>query len=201
MVPTEFGQGVLRTLALSLFGVVAPLGAQEATFTDLHDLVPNRCFSASLSTTGADFVDIGIESGYNQTWINKACIASTNSFHGRTVTDTLTVTVTPPPGMRIARVSYEQAGRRYLERSSYWFATGTGTLTVNGVPLSFSFTAPALIQTVDLSGQDVESATISVAISLRVGRSSNFPRVKAPPGSATLQVSDAVIRVHFEPLP
>jgi hypothetical protein len=147
---------------------------------------------------GTDFVDIGIESGYNsQTWLNKACIASTYAFNARTVADTFTVTVTAPPGMRIARVSYSQTGSRYLERSTYWFANGTGTLTVNGVPLSFSFTAPWLTQTVDLSGQDLESTTISVTISLKVGRSSNFPRVTAPPGSATIQVSDAMIRVHF----
>ena len=167
MVSNVFIKGVLRTLALSLLGV-APLGAQEATFTDLHDLVPDRCFSAPLTTLGADSVDIGIESGYNhQTWKNKACIASTASFHTGTVADTFTVTVTAPPGMRIARVSYEQAGRRYLERSTYWFASGTGTLTVNGAPLSFGFTDPSLIQTVDLSDQNVESTTISVAISLK----------------------------------
>lgn len=198
MVPNVFIKGFLRVLALALLGV-APLSAQDATFTDLHDLVPDRCLSAPLTALGADSVEIGIDSGYNlQTWISKACIASTTSFHARTVADTFTVTVTAPPGMRIARVSYEQAGRRYLERSTYWFASGTGTLTVNGVPQSFSFTSPTLIQAVDLSDQNVESTTISVAISLNVGRNSNFPRVKAPPGSATLQVSDATIRVQFE---
>ena len=198
MVPNVFNKGVLRTLAVSLLGFAAPVAAQEAMFTDLHDLVPDRCFSAPLTTLGSNLVDIGIESGYSQqTWANKACIASTYAFHARTVADTFTVTVTAPPGMRIARVIYGQSGRRYLERSTYWFASGTGTLTVNGVPESFSFTTPNLIHTVDLSGQDVESTTISVAISLKVGRSGNFPRVKAPPGSATLEVSDARIRVEF----
>ena len=178
---------------------MAPLGAQEATFTDLHDLVPDRCFSAPLTTLGADSVDIGIESGYShQTWQNKACIASTGAFHAGTVADTFTVTVTAPAGMRIARVSYQQSGRRYLERSTYWSASGTGTLTVDGVPLSFSFTTPTLIQTVDLSDQSVESTTISVAISLRAARNSNFPRVKAAPGSALIEVSNAMIRVQFE---
>ncbi len=198
MVSSVFIKGVLRTLALSLLGV-APLGAQEATFTDLHDLVPDRCFSAALTTLGADSVDIGIESGYSyQTWTNKACKASTGSFHVGSVSDTFTVTVTAPTGMRIARVSYEQAGWRYLERSTYWSASGTGTLTVNGVPLSFSFMDPTLNQTVDLSDQNVESTTISVAISLKAKRNGNFPRVKAAPGSATLEVSDAVIRVQFD---
>ena len=198
MVPNVFIKGVLRTLALSLLGV-APLGAQEATFTDLHDLVPNRCFSAPLTTLGADSVDIGIESGYShQTWQNMACIASTGSFHAGTVADTFTVTVTAPAGMRITRVSYEQAGRRYLERSTYWSASGTGTLTVDGVPLSFSFTTPTLVQTVDLSDRNVESTTISVAISLRAARNSNFPRVRAAPGSALIEVSNAMIRVQFE---
>lgn len=192
-------KGVLLTLVLSLFGLVAPLGAQEATFTDLHDLVPDRCFSALLTTVGADAVDIGIESGYNPaTWINKACKASTSAFHSRTVGDTFTVTVTAPPGMRISGVHYEQAGTRYLERSTYWQASGTGTLTVNGVPLSFGFTAPTLIQTVDLAGQGVERATVSVMIHLTAGRNSAFPRVTAPPGSASIQVTDAVIRVEYE---
>src|SRR5262245_59016188 len=140
MVPKVFVKGVLLTLMLSLFVLAAPVGAQ-ATFTDLQDLVPNRCFSAALSTVSVDAVDIGIESGVDPaTWIDKSCVASTTAFHARTVTDTFTVTVTAPPGMHIARVNYEQVGSRFLERSTYWFANGTGTLTVNGVPLSFSFT-------------------------------------------------------------
>jgi hypothetical protein len=69
MVPNVFARGVPLALVLSLVGLVAPLGAQEATFTDLHDLVPDRCFSAALSTVSADAVDIGIESGVNRrTW-------------------------------------------------------------------------------------------------------------------------------------
>ena len=35
------------------------------TFTDLHDLVPRRCFSAPLSTVDVASVRIGIESGHN----------------------------------------------------------------------------------------------------------------------------------------
>ena len=199
MVTNMFVKYVLLSLVLSLIGLVAPLGAQQATFTDLHDLVPDRCFSAPLTTVTADSVDIGIESGYNpSTWINKACIASTYAFNSRAVTDTFTVTVTAPTGMRITRVHYQQAGTRFLERSIYWQASGTGTLTVDGVPLSFSFMAPTLTQTVDLASQDVESTTVSVMITLKVGRSSAYPRVTAPPGSATIQVTDAVIRVEYE---
>jgi hypothetical protein len=198
MVPKVAVTGVLLAVLLSLFGLAAPVGAQEATFTDLHDLVPNRCLSAALSTVSANAVDIGIESGYDSaTWINKACKASTSAFHSRTASDTFTLTVTAPPGMRISRVTYEQVGSRYLERSTYWQASGTGTLTVNAVPLSFSFTAPTLIKTVDLAGQNVESATVSVMLRLTAGRSSAFPRVTAPPGSATIQVTDAVIRVEY----
>ena len=199
MVPKVLVKGVLLTVVLSMFGLAAALGAQQATFTELHDLVPDRCFSAALSVESADAVDIGIESGFNpNTWINKACTASTRAFNSRTVTDTFTLTVTAPPGMRISRVDYEQTGTRFLERSTYWQASGTGTLTVNGVPLSFSFTAPTLVKSVDLAGQDLESATVSVTISLAAGRSAAFPRVTAPPGSATILVSNAVIRVTYE---
>ncbi len=189
----------LLTLALLPTGFVAPLAAQEVAFTDLHDLVPERCFSVPLSTVAADAVDIGIESGHDpSTWINKACKASTTAFHGRTATDTFTVTATAPPGTRFTRVHYEQAGTRFLERSIYWQASGTGTLIVDGNPLPFSFTSPTLVKTVDLTGEDVESITVSVMVSLTAGRSSAHPRVTAPPGSATIQVTDAVIRVEYE---
>jgi hypothetical protein len=193
-------QGVLLTLVVSLFGLVAPVGAQEATFTDLYDVVPDRCFSAALTTVSPDAVDIGIESGIDSaTWINKACTASTTAFNSRTVNDTFTVTVTAPPGMRIARVHYEQAGTRFVWWSPiYWHASGTGTLTVNGVPLSFSFTAPTLVQTVDLAGQDVESTTVSVAINLQAERDSAFPRIPGKGGYATIQVTHAVIRVEYQ---
>lgn len=198
MIPKVFVRGLLLTLILSLSGLV-PARAQEATFTDLQDLVPNRCFSAALTTVSADAVTIGIESGYDpRTWTNMACKAATAAFHVGSAGDTFTVNVTAPPGMRLARVHYEQVGTRYLERSNYWFASGTGTLTVNGVPLAFSFTAPTLTTTVDLTGQNLESTSISVMIQLRAGRSGNFPRLKAPPGSASISVTDAVIRVEFE---
>ena len=167
------------------------------TFTDLHDLVPQRCFSGALSTVDVRSVRIGIESGYNpETWQNKACIASTTSFNPRTVSDTFTVTVTAPPGQRLTRVHYQQSGNRLLERSTYWFANGTGQLTVNGVSVPFSFTLPNLARTIDLTGQNVESATISVSISMAAGRSANEPRVTNPPGSGSVSVTSAVISVE-----
>jgi hypothetical protein len=101
--------------------------------------------------------------------------------------------------MKIAAIHYEQAGTRFVWWSPiYWHASGTGTLTVNGVPLFFSFTAPTLIQTVDLAGQDVESTTVSVTINLAAERNSAFPRIPGKPGYATIQVTNAVIRVEYQ---
>ena len=167
------------------------------TFTDLHDLVPQRCFSAPLSTVDVASVRIGIESGYNPAnWQNKACIAATTSFNPRSVSDTFTVTVTAPPGRHLTRVHYQQSGNRLLERSLYWQASGTGQLTANGVSVPFSFTLPNLTRTIDLTGQNVASATISVSISMAAGRSANEPRVTNPPGSASISVTSAVISVE-----
>jgi hypothetical protein len=167
------------------------------TFTGLGDLVPQRCFSAPLSSVDVASVGIGIESGYNPaTWQNKACIAATTAFNPRSVSDTFTLTVTAPPGQRLTRVHYQQSGRRYLERSLYWRASGTGQLTANGVSVPFSFTLPNLTRTIDLTGQNVESTTISVSISMSAGRSTNEPRVTNPPGSASISVTSAVISVE-----
>ena len=167
------------------------------TFTDLHDLVPQRCFSAALSTVSVASVRIGIESGFNSaTWQNKACIASTTAFNPGSVSDTFTVTVTAMPGQHITRVHYQQAGSRFLERSLYWRASGTGQLTANGVSVPFSFTLPNLTRTIDLTGQNVESTTISVSIAMSAGRSTNQPRVTDPPGSASISVGSAVISVE-----
>jgi hypothetical protein len=157
--------------------------------------VPQRCFSAPLSTVGAASVNIGIESGYNPaTWQNKACVAATTAFNARSVSDTFTLTVTAPPGQLLTRVQYQQSGSRILERSLYWRASGTGRLSANGVNVPFSFTAPNLTQTIDLTGQNVASATISVSMS--AGRSTNQPRVTDPPGSASISVTSAVISVE-----
>jgi hypothetical protein len=167
------------------------------TFTDLHDLVPQRCFSAPLSTADVASVRIGIESGYNPAnWQNNACIAATTSFNPRSVSDTFTVTVMAPPGRHLIRVHYQQSGNRLLERSTYWFANGIGQLTTNGVSVPFSFTLPNLTRTIDLAGQNVTSATISVSISMAAGRSANEPRVTNPPGSASISVTSAVISVE-----
>jgi hypothetical protein len=167
------------------------------TFTELHDLVPGRCFSAALSTVEVASVRIGIESGFNPTnWTNNACVAATTAFNTRSVGDTFTVTVTAQPGRHITRVHYQQAGGRLLQRSLYWFASGTGQLTANGVSVPFSFTLPTLTRTIDLTGQNVESTTISVSISMLAGRSTTQPRVTDPPGSAYISVTSAVISVE-----
>jgi hypothetical protein len=142
-------------------------------------------------------VRIGIESGYNPaTWQNRACIASTTAFNPGSVSDTFTLTVTAPPGRHITRVHYQQSGNRLLERSIYWRASGTGVFTASGVSVPFSFTTPNLTKTIDLTGQNVETVEISVSISMSAGRSGNQPRVKAPPGSASISVSNAEIRVE-----
>jgi hypothetical protein len=53
-----------------------------------------------------------------------------------------------------------------------------------------------LTRTIDLTGQNVESTTISVSISMSAGRSTNQPRVTDPPGSASISVASAVISVE-----
>jgi hypothetical protein len=78
----------------------------------------------------------------------------------------------------------------------YWRASGTGELTADGTSLPFSFTSPSLTRTIDLSGQNVETATISVSISMSAGRSANQPRVTDPPGSAYIAVTSATISVE-----
>jgi hypothetical protein len=168
------------------------------TFTDLHDSVPYRCYVAEQSTVSADRVSIAIEDGgaVPGTFQRRACIAATTAFNPRSVTDTFTVTVTAPPGKRLTRVTYTQTGNRLLQRSIYWRASGTGQLTANGVSVPFSFTLPSLTRTIDLTGQNVESTTISVSISMSAGRSTNEPRVKNPPGSASISVTSAVISVE-----
>lgn len=187
---------IFLTIVFLLYFAAAAFG-EEATFTEMHDLVPLRCFATELSTVTADAVDIGINTGYTATSggfaIRADCIASTAAFNARTTTDTFTVTITAPVGQKITKVHYEQVGSVFKERSVYWFATFSGTLTVNGAPTVI----PALsgITTVAV---DAEAVTVAAMIHLSVGRSSAYPRVTAAPGSATIRVTDAVIRVEFQ---
>jgi hypothetical protein len=169
------------------------------TFTDLHDSVPYRCYIAEQSTVSADRVSIAIEDGgaVPGTFQRRACIAATTAFNPGSVTDTFTVIVTAPPGKHLTRVTYTQSGNRLLQRSTYWRASGTGQLTANGVTMPFSFTDPGLARSIDLSGQNVESTTISVSISMSAGRSANQPRVTNPPGSAFISVTSAQIIVEY----
>ena len=169
------------------------------TFTDLHDLVPHRCYVAATSTVVGDSVVIGIENGgaVPGTFQRAACIAATTAFNPRTVGDTFSVSVAAPPGMTISRVQYVQLGNRLLERSTYWQASGSGELTAAGVSVPFSFTTPGLGRSIDLTGQNVENTTISVSISMSAGRSDNQPRVTNPPGSASISVTSASIIVEY----
>jgi hypothetical protein len=54
------GSTLAASLAVSLLAAT-PVFAQEE-FTELADLVPNRCFSAALSAISPGSVNIGIES-------------------------------------------------------------------------------------------------------------------------------------------
>ena len=169
------------------------------TFTDLHDVVPHRCYVAATSTVVGDSVVIGIENGgaVPGTFQRAACIAATTAFNPRTVGDTFSVSVAAPPGMTISRVQYVQLGNRLLERSTYWQASGSGELTAAGVSVPFSFTTPGLGRSIDLAGRNVDSTTISVSISMSAGRSNNHPRVTDPPGSASISVTSATIIVEY----
>ena len=124
-----------------------------------------------------------------------ACRASTGSFSARTAADTFSVTITAPPGRTITRVHYEQEGTRFLERPLYWYAQGTGSLVVNGTAQAYTFQYPTLAKVVEVNAP---VAHVLVTLSLQVGRSAYAPRVTAPPGSATIEVTHAVIRVEYE---
>ena len=181
---------------LFLLGLASPVAAQEVLFSDLSDSTPGRCFSVARSVIAADTLTIGIESGFDpKTWQNIACRASTGSFSARTAGDTFMVTITAPPGRTIARVHYEQDGFRFLERSLYWYAQGTGSLVVNGAAQAYTFQNPTLVKTATVNA---EVAHVLVTLSLQAGRSTFSPRVTAPPGSATIEVTHAVIRVEYE---
>jgi hypothetical protein len=147
----------------------------------------------------ADRVNIAIEDGgaVPGTFQRRACIAATTAFNPGSVTDAFTVTVTAPPGTRLTGVTYTQTGSRLLQRSTYWRASGSGQLTASGVTVPFSFTHPSLARSIDLTGQNVESTTISVSISMSAGRSANHPRVTNPPGSAFISVTTAQIVVEY----
>jgi hypothetical protein len=132
------------------------------------------------------------------TFQRAGCIAATTAFNPRSVSDTFTVTATAPPGQHITSVRYFQTGGYFESRGLYWQTRASGELTANGVtvPFTFSNRHPGLSRTIDLSGQNVETATISVSISMVAERSPNNPRVGNPPGSISVSVDQASITVE-----
>lgn len=187
---------------LCLIGSAPTVDAQDLTFSNLQDLVPNRAFNPATSIANDNNLTIGLESGNyvipgTFSVINKAFVAATYFGYSRLTSDTIFVTVTAPPGRHIASITYAQTGSRVLSRG-YFSADGSGTLTVNNAPLPFTFQHPNLSKTVNLTGQNLNSVTVSVAVQLRCYRNSSFPRVTAPPGGSYIDIQNAVISAVLE---
>ena len=81
------------------------------TFTELHDPVPQRCFSAPLGA-----VDVASVRDRDRVRLQPGELAEQgvyrgdHSFNPRSVSDTFTVTVTAPPGRHLTHVHYQQSG-------------------------------------------------------------------------------------------
>lgn len=193
---------LLTTLALAV-GVSSPARAQD-TFSNMSDLVPDRCFSAPLSTVQDNALTFGIETGrYVSGWTvrSKGCGASAGSMtlFPRTTSDRLSVTVNAPAGQRIARIYYQQAGLRIIERATFWYANGSLSIAVDGVRLTLlNFQSPSLMQTVELSHLGLTTATVSVDLTLAAGRNTTSPRVTSAPGGVNYEVTGAQMIVEFE---
>lgn len=116
-----------------------------------------------------------------------------------TMSDRFDVTINAPVGQRIARIRYQQAGMRIVERSTYWYARGTLALSVDNTRLTFlNFQSPSVVQTLELGHLGLTTATESVDLTLSAGRNSANPRVTSAPGGAHNQVTDALLFVEFE---
>lgn len=193
---------LLATCALAVAGA-SPAWAQD-TFSNMSDLVPDRCFSAPLSTAQDKTLSIGIETGqYLSGWTlrSKGCGASAGSMTSfpRSTSDRLSVTINAPAGQRIARIYYQQAGLRIIERSTYWYANGSLSLAVDGVRLTLlNFQSPSLTQTLELSHLGLTTATVSVDVTLSAGRNTSNPRVTSAPGGVHYEVTGAQMIVEFE---
>jgi len=116
------------------------------------------------------------------------------------VNDTFTVTATAPPGQHITTIRYAQTGTYGEQRGLYWQTRASGELTAGGAsaPFIFNDRHPALTETIDLTGQQLETVTIAVSISMRAERSPNNPRVTDPPGGAGVHVTEASITVEAQ---
>lgn len=179
---------------ITLFASIATIlflasAASAQTFTNIHDAVPGKYFSASASVVDGSTLVIGLESGSNpSTFVSNEFRASNLAYQNRMADDTISFTVSAPAGYTIATITYAQHGTFNTYRTAV--QRGNTQWTVAGFPaLIGEYISPNVGGAVDLSTLQLSSVGVSITASLFVG----------PTGD--IAITNASVYVTFQPSP
>ena len=103
-------RAALTGIVLVVAGFAAPASAQNATFTDIRDAVPLRFFSSAqtaIEPGAPNTLVIGFETGVNSF---RASAEVGNVIGTRFAADTLSFTITAPPGHYVSSITCHLSG-------------------------------------------------------------------------------------------
>jgi len=184
----------ITLLALS---TISTAQAQTVTFSDINDAVPSRFFDAATSApdpANPNRLIIGFNTGIDlKLWKVNGFAASTAAFYYPTAMDTISFRVEAPAGYYIAKLTYSQRGNGSVARSGKAGGGAHWVVDDNAVDLGLFGTSPTLSGTVDFTGQNRTSVSVSITNSLYAF---------APPslGTATITLTSADVLVELLPL-
>jgi hypothetical protein len=186
-------------LAIAFLIAATPAAAQDVTFTDIRDAVPQKFFSTSPDITrvipGApNTLEIGFESGLSPVdFLENEFRATTEAFGNRVASDTLSFNVVAPDGYYVSSITYQQTGTGSILRVAD--TRGTSGWVVDGLPASLGVfrTDPSLARTATFTDSRLTVVPVSITTSL-------FAFAPATSGSATIELTSARVIVTVAPL-
>ena len=129
-------RAALTGIVLAVAGFAAPASAQNATFTDIRDAVPLRYFSAGQTAIepGPNTLEttlvVGFETGANSF---RASAEVGNLIGTRLAADTLSFTITAPPGHYVSSITCHLSGLGAVNTPGD--ARAAANWVVNGQPV------------------------------------------------------------------
>jgi hypothetical protein len=189
-------RAIVGALAI-LGGGVSAAQAQSVTFVDVSDAAESKFFDAAASQPDpldSNKLVIGFHSGRDSvTWKQREFRASTAAFSYTTATDTISFRIEAPAGFYVSKVTYQQRGTGSMYRTGK--AAGAATWVVGGIAAELGVfgTNPTLSGTIDLTGKNLTSLSVSITDAL-------FAYATPSLGSATVEITGADVTVELLPL-
>ena len=192
MTPPAIGR-VVASLALLLLGAAGSSSAQTATFSDVLDAVPARCYNAAATQpdpSNPNRLVIAMHTGIVPGSFGTAAGCVAYDSGPSSTMDTISLVVNAPAGFYVSKVTFTQSGTTSGSRGGAGFRGATWV--VGGDARTVSSATGGWAATFDLTGKN--QTTVPVTITTFLAAAGGTVR------SGSARASNASVLVELAPL-